>query len=460
MVNLFSETRRIHNNFPKYPKSFVYNEISPILNKVSEYNQFLNRARQLDQADPLKDFRNAFEGLHDDLIYLDGNSLGPLPSATPKRIQSAINDEWGTGLIRSWNTQWYELPTRIGDLLAPLIGANPGEVCFCDSVTVNLFKLASAALHAQHGRNKIVTDTLNFPSDCYALEGLCRMLGGNHELRRVPSADDITIPTEQVLNAIDEDTALVTLSHVVFKSGFMHDLEPICAKAKQVGALVLADLSHSVGAVPVNLSAWRVDLAVGCSYKYLNGGPGATAFLYVREDLQDQLQPQLAGWLGSDQPFHFEPHFTPVTGIRRFLVGTPPILSLQAVEAGIRLLLDAGMDQIRAKSIQQTELLLELYDTVLQPVGFSLGSPRKASIRGSHLAFKHPQAFRINKAMIQPKQGKPCIIPDFRIPDNLRLGIAPLFISHEDIVRTAFRIQEIVMNNEYTHFSNESEAVT
>ncbi|MEX0323744.1 MAG: kynureninase [Puniceicoccaceae bacterium] len=421
---------------------------------------FLEKARELDATDPLSDFRSKFLGLHDDLIYLDGNSLGPLPAGTSERLQTLLEDEWGNGLIRSWNSHWYDLPTRLGDLLAPLIGANAGEVCFCDSVTVNLFKLASAALGAMPDREKIVTDTLNFPSDYYALEGLIGIHGNRHILERIPSDDGITIDPQKLVDAIDTDTVLVTLSHVVFKSGFMHELEPICEKARKMGALVLVDLSHSVGSVPIDLSSWGVDLAVGCSYKYLNGGPGSTAFLYVRKELQDQLQPQLAGWLGSDKPFDFDPHYKPIEGIRRFLVGTPPIVSLQAVEQGIRLLLEAGMDQVRAKSIQQTELLLDLYDAILEPLGFSLGSPRDSSARGSHVSFKHSEAFRINKAMIHPPEGKPCIIPDFRTPNNLRLGIAPLFISHEDIVRAVYRIQEIVVNNEYTAFSHESAAVT
>ena len=423
-------------------------------------DDLLDRARQMDQADPLSKYRHGFDGLSKDLIYLDGNSLGPLPTQTAKLVRENVNENWGKGLIRSWNAGWYDLPTSLGDELAPLIGAASGEVCFADSVTINLFKLAASALKHQSGRSTILTDSVNFPSDYYAMESLIGMLGNQHKLEKVPSRDGITVTTEDMVNAIDEKTAVVTLSHVVFKSGFMHDLESICQAARENGALTLIDLSHSVGSVPIKLKDWGVDMAVGCSYKYLNGGPGAPAFFYVREDLQNVLEPQLAGWFGTTDPFEFKPHHEPASSIRKFMVGTPPILSMQAIEPGIQLLKDAGIEQLREKSIRQSSLLLELFDTLLEPVGFKLGSPRDPSIRGSHLAFKHDEAFRINKAMISPPSGKPVVIPDFRIPDNLRVGIAPLFLGYEEIVRAAVRMHEIVANIEYERFSHEAEAVT
>ncbi|MEX0325325.1 MAG: aminotransferase class V-fold PLP-dependent enzyme [Puniceicoccaceae bacterium] len=281
-----------------------------------------------------------------------------------------------------------------------------------------------------------------------------------HSINRVASWDGLTVDLEDMVSAITDDTALVTVSHVVFKSGFMHDLKAICTAAHAKGALVLADVSHSVGSVPIDFTDWGVDLAVGCSYKFLNGGPGAPAFLYVHKELQEVLQPQLSGWFGTTDPFQFNLAYEAAKGIRRFLVGTPPILSLQAVEPGIRLLLDAGMDQIREKSVRLSELFLELFDQYLEPSGFELGSPRDSAIRGSHISFRHPEAFRINKAMIEPAGDSPSIIPDFRTPDNLRLGIAPLFLSYGDIVRAADRIREIVVNREYEVFDHAAGPVT
>jgi kynureninase len=289
---------------------------------------------------------------------------------------------------------------------------------------------------------------------------LIETFGNRHKLRRIQSSDGMTLPARKIAAAITPQTALVTLSHVVFKSGFQHDLASICEAARQHGALTLIDLSHSVGSVPIELNRWGVDMAVGCSYKYLNGGPGAPAFLFVRRDLQEQLQPQLAGWFGCEEPFQFNPHYIAAKGIRRFMVGTPPILSLKAVESGIQLLKQAGMQKVRDKSLRQSELLIELSDTLLKPVGFELGSPREAAMRGSHLAFRHEEAYRVNRAMISPPPGKPVIIPDFRTPDNLRIGIAPLFLGYEEIIHATYRMCEIVLNGEYKEFDHEAEAVT
>ena len=452
------DSRTIH--MAKSPNGFVLEHFGRMLAAVPDFSHYANRAGKMDAEDLLKDFREAFYGLDTSFIYLDGNSLGPLPKATSERLHATVHEAWGRQLIQSWNQGWYDLPRQLGDVMAPLLGAQPGEVCFTDSVTVNLFKLAASALKHRSSRRQIITDDLNFPSDLYTLEGLIGLLGNQHSLLRVASPDGMTIPTDVLADAISEETALVTLSHVIFKSGFMHDLKAITRVAHEKGALVLADLSHSVGAVPIDLEDWGVDMAIGCAYKYLNGGPGAPAFLYVRTALQDQLEPQLQGWFGADQPFAFEASYVPAAGIRRFLVGTPPILSLQAVQPGIELLLDAGMDRIREKSVGLSTLLIELYDTFLEPIGFTLGSPRDAAIRGSHVAFKHPEAFRINKAMIHPPEGLPAIIPDFRTPDHLRLGLAPLFLGYGDIVRAVERIHQIVVEKAYAQFSHASDTVT
>ena len=427
---------------------------------VSECERFREKADGMDSADPLASFRGAFLPVLDRILYLDGNSLGPLPHATGELMVHAVRNEWGEGMIRSWNEGWFELPVRLGDKLAPLIGAGPGQVCFCDSVTVNFLKLAAAALKLQSDRTRIVTDDLNFPSNFYAADGLAGGTDGRHAVQVLESRDGIRLPVEAYAQAIDRETALVTLSHVVFKSGFLQDLEAITALAHEAGALVLADLSHSVGSVPVELDTWGVDTAVGCAYKYLNGGPGAPAFLYVREGLVERLPQVLTGWFGCAEPFNFERSYSPAAGIRRFLVGTPPILSMLAVEPGIDLLRKAGMQPIREKSIRQSQFLLELWEALLEPVGFELGSPRDPAMRGSHLSFRHPEAYRISQAMIEPDGGARPVIPDFRKPDNLRIGIAPLYLKFNDILEAVLRIREIVDTREYEHFSQTAGAVT
>jgi kynureninase len=423
-------------------------------------NEFVGMAIARDRDDPLKGFREAFSSLDEGLIYLDGNSLGLLPSVTGELMREAVGAEWGRRLIRSWNDGWYDLPERLGNELAPLIGARKGEVCFADSVTVNLFKLAGAVLKDRPGRKRIVTDDLNFPSDYYALDSLIGLMGKKHELVRVSSPDGLTMPLEVLGEAIDEQTALVTVSHVVFKSGFLYDLRALCEAAHAKRVLVLVDLSHSVGAVPVDLEGSGVDMAIGCAYKYLNGGPGAPAFLYVRKALQERLIPAIGGWFGAEDPFAFNPEYTPANGIRRFMVGTPPILSLRAVEPGIQLLREAGMDAIRAKSVSQSEFFLQLWEAALEPLGFKLGSPRQADMRGSHISLQHPEAYRINRALIEPPAGRPVVIPDFRTPDNLRIGIAPLYLRHIDLVGAVERMVEIVETREYERFSHEPSAVT
>lgn len=430
----------------------------PFLNAT--LNKFLELAQSLDSADPLKGFRAAFDFPGEKMIYLDGNSLGPLPLRARACLKGCVEEEWGRGLIRSWNAHWYDLPERLGDLLAPLLGAWEGEVIFADSVTVNLFKLLSAALPYQDGRSVIVSDELNFPSDEHVLEGLLEMTGRRHRVVRVQSADGISIDPGAYAAAMDGDTALVLVSHVTFKSGFLHDLKRLTEAAHAVGSLVLADLSHSVGAVPLDLEEWGVDLAVGCAYKYLNGGPGAPAFLYVRKDLQETFLPGLRGWFGSAEPFAFNLDYIPAAGMRRFLVGTPPVLSLRAVEPGIQLLQEAGIEAVREKSLRLSGLLLEFHEALLAPVGYHLGSPAMGSERGSHLSLRHPEAYRINRALIEPLPGQPVVIPDFRAPDNLRLGLAPLFLSFTDVVEAGRRLAEIIATRDFERFSNAPDPVT
>jgi len=416
----------------------------------------LEYARSLDVADELAAYRARFFNAEPDLIYMDGNSLGKLPRQTIKRVEEIVKDEWGAQLIRSWGINWYEAPINVGEKIAKLVGAAAGQVAVSDSTTVNLYKLAMSALMLRPTRTKIISDTLNFPSDLYMLQGCAHVLGGKHRIELLEPADGLRIDTQAVLDAIDEDTALVTLSHVVFKSGYMYDAKTISEYAHQKGALVLWDLSHAVGSVPVDLDDWQADFATGCTYKYLNGGPGAPAFLYVRRELQDQALSPIWGWFGESAPFSFKLDYTPATGIQRFLCGTPPVLSVLAMEQGVDLLLEVGMPRLRAKSIALTSYLVDLFDALLAPMGFLLGSPREVEQRGSHISIRHPDGYRINRALIEEMN----IIPDFREPDNIRLGLAPIYTSFEDVWETVNRLQCVVTEKRHLRFPETRQAVT
>lgn len=416
----------------------------------------LDYARSLDRHDELATFRSHFVAEDPDLIYLDGNSLGRLPQATVALLRDAVDRQWGDRLIRSWNEGWIEAPLRIGNKVAQLVGARPGEVTIADSTTVNLFKLALAAIQARPGRHKIVTDDLNFPSDLYALQGICRLLGLAYHVEVVPSPDGIHGPVEGLAAAIDADTALVTLSHTVFKSAYTYDMAAITDLAHKAGAYVLWDLSHAAGSVQCDLTGAKADLAVGCTYKYLNGGPGAPAFLYVRQELQDQLANPLAGWMGQANLFNFGLSYEPASGLQHFLTGTPPVLSTLAIEPGVDLLLEVGMDRIRAKSVQQTDYLVALWEQELAPLGFTLNSPRDSRWRGSHISLGHEEAWRIDEALIHDLK----VLPDFRKPDNLRLGITPLYTSFEDIYQAVMRMKQVVTEKLYLRYSQTGVKVT
>jgi kynureninase len=415
----------------------------------------LNYAQQLDAQDDLASYRAAFVHSHD-LIYMDGNSLGRLPRATVDRMSVAVEQEWGHDLIRGWHHGWYDAPQRIGDKIAGLLGAGPGQVLACDSTSTNLFKLILAALALRPGRRRIVSDTLNFPSDLYIIQGCIDLHGGKHELVLAPSADGMRVEPDVLADLIDEQTALVTLSHVVFKSGFLYDMAAITARAHEVGALVLWDLSHSAGVVPIELDACGADLAVGCCYKYLNGGPGAPAYLYVRRDLQEQIRSPIWGWFGQRAPFAFGLEYQPAAGIDRFLAGTPPMLSLLAIEPALDMLIEASVARMRDKSIQLTEYAIQLFDALLAPAGYTLGTPRVPEQRGSHISVRHPEGYRINRALIEELD----VLPDFREPDNIRLGLAPLTTSFADVWHTIERLRRAVDQQLYLHYPAERLAVT
>jgi len=421
--------------------------------KYKKEKEFSGR---LDKNDDLASFRDEFVIEDPDLIYLDGNSLGRLPSRTEKQMQQMITEGWGKDLIRGWNKDWYDAPGRIGDKIAGLIGAAPGEVIVSDSTSVNLFKLVMAVLNLKKDRNIIVSDELNFPTDIYILQGCKRLLGDRHTICMVSSQDGITVDNRSLYDAINEQTALVTLSHVVFKSGFLYNAAEITKYARQAGALVLWDLSHSVGVVPIELNSWGVDMAVGCTYKYMNGGPGSPAFLYVRKDLQKQLFNPVCGWFGQKNPFQFKLNYEPARDVRKFLTGTPPILSLFALEPAVEILHKAGIERIRSKSLQLSSYLIFLVDKILSPLGFTLGTPRNPEQRGSHVSIKHPEGYRINRALIEEMN----VLPDFREPDNIRLGLAPLYTTFTEVWEAVDRIKCVVTERKYEKYSQKRKLVT
>jgi kynureninase len=407
----------------------------------------------LDQSDPISGFRERFHVADPGLIYLDGNSLGRLPQAVRPLLERVVVEEWGDRLIRSWNEGWWDLQMAVGDRLAPLIGARGGEVLIADSTSVNLYKLAMAAADAADGRSKIVTDDANFPTDVYVLRGVAEMIGGTLDIVATNGSGS---PLDALETALDEDTAFVSLSHTAFKSGYTHDLGVVTELVHRSGALMLWDLSHSVGVVPIDLDGSGADLAVGCTYKYLNGGPGSPAFLYVRENLQESLDNPIQGWWGHADPFAFDLEFRPVGGIRRFQTGTAPILSLVGVDAGIREVAEAGIDRIRAKSVSLTEFFIQQWEEHLASLGFALASPRDPHLRGSHVSLSHAEAWPIDVALIEIGQ----VIPDFRAPDNLRFGLSPLYNTHLEVHTAVQRIKWIVEGDIHAGFSGRELTVT
>jgi kynureninase len=417
-------------------------------------------AHELDAQDELAAFRQEFVIEDPDLIYLDGNSLGRLPRQSIDHLQDVIQRQWGERLIRAWNDGWIHKPAELGVKIAGLVGAQPDEVLVADATSINLFKLALAALRARPGRTTIVSDEFNFPSDLYIFQGILDLLGERHQLRLIPSRDGITIAIEDVRLALGEGAALLSLSHVAFKSAFMYDMAGVNELAHAAGALTLWDLSHSVGAVPIDLNGSSADLAVGCTYKYLNGGPGSPAFLYVRKDLQEILVPPMWGWFAAKSPFDFDLTFTPAADISRFRVGTLPVISMLALEPALDLLLQADIHRLRRKSIVQTEYLIALAEQWLVPLGFSLGSPRQAEMRGSHVSLRHPEGYRICRALIESPPPAIRVIPDFRTPDNIRLGIAPIYTTFVDIFRALERMRIIVEHRIYEQYPLERLAVT
>ena len=401
-------------------------------------------ALALDADDELAAFRDRFVIDDDGPIYLDGNSLGRLPRATADRLARVVAEEWGRGLIGSWSASWIDLPRTVGDRLgAHLLGARVGEVLVADSTSVNLYKLARAALDAAPpGRTVIVTDRANFPTDRYILEGVA-------EVRYVSDDPDAAAIAAATCAG---DVALVSLSLVSYRTGALLDLEGITAAAHGAGARVLWDLSHAVGAVPIDLQRAGVDLAVGCTYKYLNAGPGAPAFLYVREDLQHALTQPIHGWFGAADQFVMGPTYAPAAGVDRFAVGTPPVLGLAAVDEGVALLADAGIGALRRKSLAQTDLLLALAEAA----GLDVATPRLHDRRGSHVAIRHPEAWRLCRALIEDLG----VVPDFREPDLIRFGVTSVNTRFVDVWDAMDRLRGAIDERRYERFAVERTRVT
>jgi kynureninase len=390
----------------------------------------LEEVRALDANDPLQAFRDRFH-IPEGLIYLDGNSLGMLPKAAAARQREVVEREWGTSLIRSWNNHgWIDSPQRTGAKIARLIGARPHEVIVADSVTVNLFKLITAAASLSPDRPVLLTEGGNFHTDLYVAGGAAEAM---------PNMRLEVLPRHLVEEAIGAETNLLLLTHVHYKSGARFDMAGITARAKAAGARTIWDLSHSAGAVPLRLGEDGAELAVGCGYKYLNGGPGAPSFLYVAEHLQEALVPLLRGWMGHAAPFAFNDDYVPAPGIGRFLAGTPPILSMAALESGIESFDGGDMDALWAKSVALFDLFARLVEERCGRHGLECISPPDPERRGSHISYRHEHAFEICQALIKAQ-----VIGDFRAPDVVRFGITPLYLGYEDIWTAVDRLAAIL----------------
>lgn len=392
----------------------------------------------LDAQDPLAPLRQQFV-LPAGVIYLDGNSLGARPVAALERAQQVIAEEWGNGLIRSWNSAgWADLSQRLGNCLAPLIGARDGEVVITDTTSINLFKVLSAALSVQRqrepARKVIVSEASNFPTDLYIAEGLTELLQQGYSLRLVNSPDELP-------QAIDQDVAVVMLTHVNYKTGYMYDMQALTALSHECGALSIWDLAHSAGAVPIDLNKAGADYAIGCTYKYLNGGPGSQAFVWVNPALVDVVRQPLSGWFGHTRQFAMEAHYAPSAGIARYLCGTQPITSLAMVECGLEIFAQTDMASLRSKSLALTDLFITLVEARCAAHGLELITPREHAKRGSHVSFEHPEGYAVIQALIA--RG---VIGDYREPRIMRFGFTPLYTSFTEVFDAVEILGEILDN--------------
>jgi kynureninase len=390
----------------------------------------LEAIQALDRSDPLAAKREEFV-IPQGLVYLDGNSLGMLPRAVPGHLEKVVKQQWGHDLIRSWNLHgWVDLPLQVGARIAALIGAEADEVVAADSTSVNLFKVLLAALRLRPNRRVIVSDIDNFPTDLYIAQGVSKLLNG-FELRFVKK--------DQIEAALDQETAVLMLTEVDYRTGYLYDMARLTRQAHQQGALVIWDLAHTAGALPVYLNRHGVDFAVGCGYKYLNGGPGAPAFVFVAKRHQKATFPALSGWMGHQAPFAFAPEYVAAEDIRRLMVGTPSVLAMSALDAGLEVFASIDMEVVRQKSLQLTDLFIELMEPLAARYGFELVTPTLHARRGSQVSYRHPQGYPVMQALIS--QG---VVGDFRAPDIVRFGFAPLYLRFVDVWHAVNRLEQVM----------------
>lgn len=388
----------------------------------------------MDVADPLADLRDRFD-LPGGVIYLDGNSLGAMPKAAKALASDVVSRQWGHDLIKSWNSNhWFTLPYRLGDKLARLLGADQGEIVCCDAVGINLYKALALAIKLNPDRRVILMEDDNFPTDVYMAQGLIDQLDGDYQLKLVPGPD--------LADAIDDKVAVVSITQVNYKTGLMQDMKAVCEKARAAGALTIWDLSHSAGAVPVDLNDAGADIAVGCTYKYLNGGPGSPGYVFVAVRHQNKAQQPLTGWWGHRAPFAFDRHYDAGPGIQQMSTGTQPITSMSLVEPGLDMFLDVDFDLVRDKSVKLCDLFIRLVEERCTGMGFYLNSPRDAQMRGSQVSFNHESGYAITKALISKG-----VIGDFRAPANMRFGFAPLYVRYSDVWNAVEILHDIMMND-------------
>jgi kynureninase len=400
--------------------------------------QTLPMTHPLDDADPLASYRDRFVGAETSLVYLDGNSLGRPLRTTPGRLHDFVRDEWGSRLIRGWDERWFDQPLALGDTLGRVcLGAAAGQVAMGDSTTVLLYKLMRSALKVRPGRTEIVVDRDNFPTDRYLAMGIAEECGMTLRWVEVDTAAGVS--PEQVADVVGEQTALVMVNHVSYRSSWLADVPAITRIAHDAGALVLVDMCHSVGVVPSQLDAWEVDLAVGCTYKYLNGGPGSPAFAYVAARHLDTFTHPIQGWMGNRDPFLMGPDYVPTDGIRRFISGTPAIIGMLAIEDMVALIDEAGLDRVRAKSVAMTTHAIGVAEDMLAPYGVTVATTRETARRGSHVTLNHPRMQEVTAALWERD-----VIPDYRDPGGLRIGLSPLSTSYDELERGLHAVGEVL----------------
>ena len=415
-------------------------------------------AKKLDKEDILAGFKNYFENNSNE-IYLDGNSLGKLPKKTLKILQETIQDQWGKKLIRSWNETWLDLPLRLAKKYGALLNIKKEEVIIGESTSVRLYQILHALINSKKYTNKLSSDNLNFPTDLYVLEGLVNEfnLGG---VNLINYKQEIIADLNLLKKNIQNHQGIYCLSLVTFKSSFLYPMRDLNLWAEENNSIIVWDLSHAIGSIEIDLKETQTKIALGCSYKFMNGGPGSPAFLFIQKKLQDLLHNPIKGWFGHQNPFNFAPNYHPDSGINRFASGTTQILSMQAMEPGIDITLEAGIKNLRKKSIGLSEFFLSGIKEELIPLGFKIQSPSNSDLRGSHLTISHPASWQICQALIQGELNALKVIPDYRPPNLLRFGITPLYTSYENLFRVLIRIKEIVKTESYKKFEIKKTKVT